>query len=89
MELKGIKAIVTGGGSGFGRGIAEALSAAGAKVWITGRNREKLFAVAEEIGAQGVNELLRMIADPEYVSPGRIEIETELVNLDKLPWRAG
>ena len=39
----------------------------------------------EEIGAQGVNELLRMIADPEYVSPGRIEIETELVNLDKLP----
>ena len=43
----------------------------------------------EEIGAQGVSELLRMIADPEYVSPGRIEIETELVNLDKLPWRAG
>ena len=43
----------------------------------------------EEIGAQGVNELLRMIADPEYVSPGRIEIETELVNLDKLPMKAG
>lgn len=52
MELEGIKAIVTGGGSGFGRGIAEALSAAGAKVWITGRNREKLFAAAEEIGVQ-------------------------------------
>ena len=50
MELKGIKAIVTGGGSGFGKGIAGALSAAGAKVWITGRNREKLFAAAEEIG---------------------------------------
>lgn len=42
----------------------------------------------EEIGAQGVNELLRMIADPEYVSPGRIEIETELVNLDRLPLAA-
>ena len=39
----------------------------------------------EEIGAQGVNELLRMIADPEYVSSDRIEIETELVNLDRLP----
>ena len=52
METKGIRAIVTGGGSGFGKGIAEALSAAGAKVWITGRNGEKLAAAAEEIGAQ-------------------------------------
>ena len=52
MELKGIKAIVTGGGSGYGKGIAEALSAAGAKVWITGRNSEKLAAAAREIGVQ-------------------------------------
>ena len=52
MEITGIKAIVTGGGSGFGKGIAEALSVAGAKVWITGRSREKLFAAAEEIGVQ-------------------------------------
>ena len=52
MELKGIKAIVTGGGSGYGRGMAEALSAAGAKVWITGRNSEKLSAAAREIGVQ-------------------------------------
>ena len=40
----------------------------------------------EEIGIQSVNELLRMIEDPTYVSPARIEIETELVNLDKLPY---
>ena len=40
----------------------------------------------EEIGAQGVNELIRMIEEPDYVSPGLIEIETELVNLDKLPY---
>ena len=52
MELKGIKAIVTGGGSGFGKGIAEALSRAGAKVWITGRNGDKLAATAEEIAAR-------------------------------------
>ena len=52
MVLKGIKAIVTGGGSGFGKGIAAALSASGAKVWITGRNRDKLAAAAEEIGVR-------------------------------------
>lgn len=52
MELKGIKAIVTGGGSGYGMGIATVLAAAGAEVWVTGRNREKLFAAAGEIGAR-------------------------------------
>lgn len=52
MELKGKKAIVTGGGSGYGKGIAAALVRAGADVWITGRNCEKLEAAAREIGAQ-------------------------------------
>ena len=52
MELKGAKAVVTGGGSGYGRGIAAALASSGAEVWITGRNREKLFAAAGEIGAK-------------------------------------
>ena len=52
MELNGIKAIVTGGGSGFGKGISAALASAGAKVWITGRNHDKLVAAARKIGAK-------------------------------------
>ena len=51
MELQGEKAIVTGGDGGFGEGIACALAERGAKVWITGRNREKLEAAAKRTGA--------------------------------------
>ena len=51
MKLKGKKAVVTGGGSGYGAGIAAALVAAGAKVWITGRDETKLERTAKAIGA--------------------------------------
>ncbi len=51
MNITGRKAIVTGGGSGYGKGIAAALSHAGAKVWITGREAAKIEAAAREIGA--------------------------------------
>ena len=51
MKLTNAKAIVTGGGSGYGKGIAAALAARGAKVWITGRDAAKLEAAARETGA--------------------------------------
>lgn len=54
MNLKGKKVVVTGGGSGYGRGIAAEFAKAGAKVWITGRNREKLAAAVRETGAKAV-----------------------------------
>ena len=43
--------IVTGGSRGFGAGIAEAFTKAGAQVWITGRNTKTLNATAQRIGA--------------------------------------
>ena len=42
-ELQDQVAIVTGGSRGYGAGMAEALVKAGAKVWITGRNEERLM----------------------------------------------
>jgi 3-oxoacyl-[acyl-carrier protein] reductase len=51
MELKNAKVLVTGGSSGIGLETAKQLIAQGAKVAIAGRNKEKLFKVAEEIGA--------------------------------------
>ncbi|MCM8769343.1 MAG: SDR family oxidoreductase [Candidatus Omnitrophica bacterium] len=43
-------AIVTGGGKGYGRGIAAALKKKRAEVWITGRNEENLQKAAEQMG---------------------------------------
>lgn len=48
--LAGKVALVTGGSSGIGLAIATALMSAGAKVYIVGRNEEKLKIAASKIG---------------------------------------
>ena len=53
-ELEGAVVLVTGGTRGIGRAIAESFKKAGATVYITGTNRERTEAVAQEIGVNGV-----------------------------------
>lgn len=52
VDLTGKFAVVTGGSRGIGYHVAQALSAAGARVAITGRNLDTLQEAAEDIGEQ-------------------------------------
>lgn len=53
MDLTGKVAIVTGGGSGIGQGIAEALAAESVNVVICGRRSEPLRETSRQIEAAG------------------------------------
>jgi NAD(P)-dependent dehydrogenase (short-subunit alcohol dehydrogenase family) len=54
VRLKGKTALITGGNSGIGLATAKLFVAEGAKVTITGRNREALEAAARELGPSGL-----------------------------------
>jgi NAD(P)-dependent dehydrogenase (short-subunit alcohol dehydrogenase family) len=54
MNIDGVAAIVTGGGSGLGRATAEALAAKGAKVAIFDLNAGAAEAAAKSLGGAGI-----------------------------------
>ena len=68
MRLAGKVAIITGAASGFGRGIAEAFAAEGAKIVIADLNGEGARAVAQTLGsatALGITTDVTQRADVE------------------------
>jgi 3-oxoacyl-[acyl-carrier protein] reductase len=80
--LTGRVAVVTGGGSGIGRGIAAAMAAFGAQVAIWERDAESCARAAESIGALGVVTDVRDAAqvDAALLRTGELGPVTILVN---------
>lgn len=69
--------LVTGGGSGIGKGVAEGLAKAGANVMILGRGAERLAATADEInGAAPSGNVKYQAADVTNEDQVALAVET-------------
>lgn len=89
--LAGKIALITGGGRGIGKAIAEALAREGCTVIITGRDEDALALAAVSIGAGGGNVLSRHceLRKPESVAQLFAAIREQFGRLDILINNAG
>jgi 3-oxoacyl-[acyl-carrier protein] reductase len=86
QDLTSQVALVTGGGRGIGRGIAEELAGAGMRVAVSARTAEQVEQTATEIGGLA---LVGDVARREDVERMVAETERELGPLDLLVANAG
>ncbi len=92
FSLQGKKALISGGATGIGLGIAKAMVAMGANVVLCSRNEENLKEACEELGPQATyhvydvlqyDEAYKLIADIEAVSPIDILVNNAGAHLKK------
>lgn len=90
-NLKGKKAIITGGSRGLGKATALAFAKEGIDVAITGRNEKNLQETVEELKALGVNATYTLfnIGNYEEVQNGIKQIISKFGSVDILVNNAG
>ncbi len=86
MNLKNAVALVTGGSSGIGFGIAKMLTESGAKVAITARGKDRLMQAAAALGAHPIEADVSKEADVERTFK---EVMDKFGDLDILVNNAG
>ncbi len=90
MQLKNKTAVITGGGTGIGQGIAKAFAEQGAKVVIGGRREDKLRDVATSLASVGKIWTHQLdVADRQNVERFFQWVEKELGPVDILVNSAG
>ena len=86
--LDGVRALVTGGTSGLGFAMSQALADAGARVVLTGRTEQRVQEAASRIG-ELVTGLVMDVRDEQSVSAGVDRALAALGGLDVLVNNAG
>ncbi len=91
MSLAGQVALITGGSSGLGLAIAEALGAAGARVAVLAKGREELDRAAASLAARGIDVMARStdVTDAASVDAAVAALRERWGRLDALVLNAG
>jgi cytochrome P450 len=88
FRLDGETALITGGGSGIGLGIARCMVQAGAKVVLVGRREDQLIQACAELGALAcyvAHDVTRLDAAGELVAAARERASFEAVRDFAIP----
>ena len=90
IDLSGRVALVTGGASGIGEGIARELAKAGATLILTGtRAQEKLQAAADALPGKGHVAMQAPVEDRDAIAALKAMVEEKFGHLDILVNNAG
>ncbi|GGB43898.1 oxidoreductase [Tistrella bauzanensis] len=87
MKITGNTILITGGGSGIGRALAEAFLERGNDVIVTGRNRDKLTEV--ECANPGIRTYQLDVDDPDAIRAFSSQVTTDFPSLNILINNAG